>query len=405
MKKIYAVYKVEQNRYNTVLKNNNDAIMERNLFIQRITLITMTVVMLIALVGSFIFSEYKYMRLGYVIAVSVLMLLMLPLWLYGKKIVGWYMYFTFFVMIGYTILSSAYMSPDYICVTVLFTLFQFSLLYLDKHFRISITVIIAASVYIVTITHFKIPELIADEIINVICITIFSMIIGAFMRTLQVENIGMKNLLRGYAYRDQLTGLYNRRKFFELLAASEDTECAEPFISFAMIDIDYFKKYNDAFGHQAGDKCLKTIAENFIRFGEENDIEFFRYGGEEFIAADRKHSYDDFVALCERLRQKLEEIIVENPGGTVAKVTCSFGTAALTDGNDENNVDNSSNSDNSGKRKYEVLLSCADKALYVAKKNGRNRVVVYDVNSPDMDIADEDDKINGINTTSYRQRI
>ena len=163
---------------------------------------------------------------------------------------------------------------------------------------------------------------------------------------------------RGKYYQDMsfidgLTGVYNHRYFHEKL--NQQINYIRRFpqsISLFMIDIDYFKKYNDAYGHPEGDKVLRNTAQAFITATREEDM-VFRYGGEEFaILMPRTTQYD-----AQNVGMRLMEAIrVQLP------ITISIGLAAIPDSAQEKND----------------LIAKADKALYRAKALGRDRICVYD---------------------------
>lgn len=170
--------------------------------------------------------------------------------------------------------------------------------------------------------------------------------------------------LRNLAYSDGLTGLPNRRRMDEYLADEfkrAARSCAP--LSFVMADIDYFKQYNDAYGHQEGDFCLQRIA-NEIKATLCRPADLVaRYGGEEFAIILPDTSMDGAVALAEDIRMNIESLNILHKTSKVAvHVTLSLGVSGT--------LPNSNASENS-------LLAQADTALYHAKMNGRNRVVVY----------------------------
>jgi diguanylate cyclase (GGDEF)-like protein len=162
---------------------------------------------------------------------------------------------------------------------------------------------------------------------------------------------------------DPLTGAANRRNFDSVLdvewrrAARSRTP-----LSLIMIDIDAFKAYNDAYGHQAGDECLRRVAESLkSRFHRAGDL-VTRYGGEEFAVLVAGVDPDRAVELGESLRASVEQMSIEHQTSPAASVvTISVGIATMVpDGNDE----------------AATLLKAADEALYAAKDAGRNRVAV-----------------------------
>jgi diguanylate cyclase (GGDEF)-like protein len=167
------------------------------------------------------------------------------------------------------------------------------------------------------------------------------------------------------AVTDYLTNLFNYRYFKQHLGREFDRAQRHnsKFVSL-MIDIDHFKSYNDAFGHQAGDWVLKSIAEVFKKNTRSSDI-VARYGGEEFVIVCPELDKNMGIMLAEKLRNIIAQSFVTDgkkiPG---EKITISVGVAAYPDDADS----------------PDELIRNADKALYKAKENGRNQVQVYSSN-------------------------
>jgi diguanylate cyclase (GGDEF)-like protein len=169
------------------------------------------------------------------------------------------------------------------------------------------------------------------------------------------------NELEKKASTDALTGLHNRATFDTTLEREWQRRVGEEFpdpLGLIMIDIDHFKRFNDTFGHQSGDEVLRAVAAALKTAVRDTDI-VCRYGGEEFGVVAPYAAGASLRALAERVRRAVERSEVELAGG-MQKVTASFGVAALTT--------------EPGERRPEDLVSLADKALYEAKRKGRNRV-------------------------------
>ncbi|OUT10281.1 diguanylate cyclase response regulator [Campylobacter concisus] len=170
-----------------------------------------------------------------------------------------------------------------------------------------------------------------------------------------MENI---NKIANFANRDFLTGVYNRRFFYsdveEYVQVAEETN--EPY-AFAMIDVDYFKKINDKYGHDGGDKVLKSIAKILNDNTKGSDI-VARFGGEEFCVVLKKINKEEAVKFFVNLRAKVAENEVTIKKEKV-KVTISIGVSF---GNGHCEIDD--------------MLEACDSALYTAKENGRNRVEI-----------------------------
>jgi diguanylate cyclase (GGDEF)-like protein len=170
------------------------------------------------------------------------------------------------------------------------------------------------------------------------------------------------------AVTDSLTGLYVRRYF--LVKLQEELHRAERYdniLSVVMADLDHFKNINDTYGHDAGDRVLKTIG----KFLQQNirDVDMVaRYGGEEFVIMIPEAANDAAHILSERLRKQMSELRIED----LPPITISLGIATYPfDGSD-----------------LADLIKKADAAMYAAKRDGRNRVVKY---SPDIPMVREND--------------
>lgn len=166
--------------------------------------------------------------------------------------------------------------------------------------------------------------------------------------------------LRDLSVRDQLTGLFNHREFYHLL----ETELArsqryDHQVSLLMLDIDYFKRVNDSFGHLAGDQVLRRLPELIRGQLRINDIPC-RYGGEEFGVILPETAGEQALEVAERIRGVVALEPVELPDGGSLRITVSIGIATYP----------------GEARDEEQLVSMADLALYQAKRTGRNRVCV-----------------------------
>ena len=170
-----------------------------------------------------------------------------------------------------------------------------------------------------------------------------------------MENI---NQIADFANKDFLTGVYNRRYFYddmnEYVAYAE--ERAEPY-AVAMLDIDHFKEINDACGHDSGDRVLKTLAKKLIDETKNGDL-IARFGGEEFCVILKNISNEDAVKFFVNLRANIANCKVQLKKEQIS-FTVSIGVAF-------------SRSD----YRLDELLELADEALYRAKENGRNRVEI-----------------------------
>lgn len=181
-----------------------------------------------------------------------------------------------------------------------------------------------------------------------------------YARILESTNLRMQfDLL---AHMDALTGLANRRAFDEQLNIEWQRmmRTNQP-LSLLIIDVDFFKEYNDGYGHQAGDDCLKliakTIEEEFRRSGDF----VARWGGEEFVALVPSIKSSAAAKLTEQARQAVFDLKIPHPNTDRVQVTISIGLSTIVPKKD---IDVS------------MLYELADNALYTAKEEGRNRVCI-----------------------------
>lgn len=188
---------------------------------------------------------------------------------------------------------------------------------------------------------------------------------GRFLRsrTTVFDNTERKKLeqrLEQQARTDALTGLSNRRHFNEL-AQAELARCRrlDKPMSLLMIDIDHFKLVNDRHGHDVGDLALAQLADSCRHALRGIDLPA-RLGGEEFVALLTETALPDALDVAERLRQHIEALAIEPPQGPPLRLTVSIGVAELAPAD----------------ASHEDLMRRADRALYAAKREGRNRVVV-----------------------------
>jgi diguanylate cyclase (GGDEF)-like protein len=183
----------------------------------------------------------------------------------------------------------------------------------------------------------------------------------ASQAAVSIDNVALHETVQRQAVTDELTGLFNHRRFQEVMAV--EMERAKRFgqpMGLIMLDIDNFKRVNDTYGHMQGDLVLREVA-RVLRDSSREIDEPARYGGEEMAVALPQTDLEGAYRFAERVRRRIEalQLPILDDGGTL-RVTASFG-AASAPGSADNDKD--------------ALVAAADAALYRAKRSGKNRTV------------------------------
>jgi diguanylate cyclase (GGDEF)-like protein len=175
---------------------------------------------------------------------------------------------------------------------------------------------------------------------------------------------GRNEELRQLAVLDDLTGIPNRRAF-NLIYRQEWARCAREGASLAVIlsDVDWFKAFNDTYGHQQGDDCLTRVGTALLDPVRRAGDFVARYGGEEFVVLLPSTDADGALAIAEALRRSVEGLNLNHATSAYGRVTMSFGLAVAVPDSAGDSAD---------------LIAAADGALYRAKARGRNQVVTAD---------------------------
>jgi diguanylate cyclase (GGDEF)-like protein len=166
--------------------------------------------------------------------------------------------------------------------------------------------------------------------------------------------------LQEQAMHDTLTGLYNRRYLMESFERElHRARRGKEHLGVMIIDIDHFKRFNDTFGHAAGDEVLRSVANFMLTLVRGEDI-LCRFGGEEFVLVQVKASAEAIMQRAEKFRQGVGNHEIEHDGQRLGPVTLSIGISMFPDHGTS----------------AQAVLQAADTALYRAKNSGRNRVVM-----------------------------
>jgi len=194
----------------------------------------------------------------------------------------------------------------------------------------------------------------------------FSMpIVKARVRT-HLELKKHRDILENLSSLDGLTGIPNRRRFDEFLDQEWKRAVRDgSFLSLIMIDIDYFKKFNDTYGHCAGDDCLRKVAQALAESVNRPSDLVARYGGEEFAAVLPKTDREGAIFVADTMRKKIESLhIPHTHSEPLPFLTVSIGTASIIP---KPGAD------------MPVLVNAGDRALYEAKHSGRNQLKTADL--------------------------
>jgi diguanylate cyclase (GGDEF)-like protein len=179
-------------------------------------------------------------------------------------------------------------------------------------------------------------------------------------RTAALEESNRK--LAALSTTDGLTGVRNRRGFDEALAAEwRRAARTGQTVALSLLDVDHFKKYNDRYGHLAGDTCLRTVAELITKHGRRTTDLVARYGGEEFALLAAATNAADAFGVAQDICAELARLAIPHEDSPFGVVTISIGVAVLAP-NDDNTA--------------EALVALADQAMYRAKEKGRNQALL-----------------------------
>jgi len=163
---------------------------------------------------------------------------------------------------------------------------------------------------------------------------------------------------------DGLTGIANRRFFDEYISREwRRARRNDSSLALMMCDVDHFKHYNDNYGHQAGDDCLRQIAQSLAHTMERGSDIVARYGGEEFAVILPETQIGGALVVAEKIRHAVHHLNLPHAGAPIARITLSIGIAAMIPEDDNSPHE---------------LIERADRALYRAKHEGRDRVCRFD---------------------------
>lgn len=251
--------------------------------------------------------------------------------------------------------------PTLILVTI-FIYFMVSLLF---YHTLAANVLVTA-VYLAAGTALRLPVLeFGFDAISLVAVNVFcASVVYMHEKTSRIRFLEAA-LLREMVARDGLTGIHNRRMFDQHIQRVWNLAVRSRVrVAVLLVDIDCFKDYNDRYGHQAGDECLRAVAVTLSQCARRPMDFVARYGGEEFAVVLYEASREYAAEVLTRIQRSIAQLNIQHEASRVAsRLTVSIGAAFVLPGTN---------------RTHEGMIQLADEALYSAKEQGRNRVVVME---------------------------
>lgn len=364
MKKVWNYIRAYRQKMNLLYEQNKADIRQESGLITSVTCGLMIFIMFLLWLTSYIFPVFETLQPIYFFAFfSSIAFFCIYLLLHKRIPPTIFLYVLFFLCIGYSAIVSSLYVVDEKSVTVLAILLITPTLILNKSWFVAILELLGIMLYMEVIQLYKSPILVGEELVNVVVFSAIGFVLGHYLKLNKLMNFDLKRQAILEKNTDYLTKLPNRLKLFDDLSKKNFREHT---FSVLMMDIDYFKLYNDHYGHQGGDLCLQRLSKCLRQFEKKHPITFYRYGGEEFVALVDGGDREELQRLGDCLNQKIQKLQIPHKESNFGVVTISIGYAVPADLNHVH---------------YELLISKADLALYYAKQQGRNQTVGY---RPDM---------------------
>lgn len=270
------------------------------------------------------------------------------------------LYFVITLLYIYGIYIGCFNLPNLTSVMYPVFVICIPLLFILPTIQITLYTLIFTIFYITFSKMLKSNTIACIDMTNIIACLLISAITSYTVTCARITEIRTNMKLEHACNTDEITGLHNRRSFNNFIVNQFDTihnDC----LTLMMIDVDNFKNYNDSYGHICGDNCLSTIGQLFKQFEEDNSCYIARYGGEEFVLVDSKHALSEVIIFARNLIQKVNELNIENINSPYKRITISIGISSRVTSDVKNYID---------------LINLADDALYSAKSNGKNTLMI-----------------------------
>jgi diguanylate cyclase (GGDEF)-like protein len=340
--------------YTQLAYDNRDSIAEHNQRMLSAALMGGLLLLLPLLAAPFSNTKKAAVPVYLLASTLFFLLFILSRFLFMKRhtLIG--LYGCFSIFFGLAVYLSVIHSPDHRATILLGAFCLMPLGFIDRPSRMNLFAAFWFTVHTVLAFYLK-PLYALDDTINCLCFAILGCYLGNLMVSVRLESYEAHRLLTIQKETDVLTGLFNRRRLFETLAVLETTDTEKP-SGIMMLDIDYFKTFNDNYGHAVGDRYLSSLGEALKASTQNLRIQFYRYGGEEFLAIAYGYGMKELLSIAESLRTTIQGIGVEG-----YYTSASIGVAYCGD---------------EQVRNYENVIDRADRAAYAAKSSGRNKVCV-----------------------------
>lgn len=349
-----------------LLRSNGDAVTEINKQ-QFLAWLKILIFIFLILTGISFFSSlnslsYRILLYGAALC-SFAVLFLLFRHIKNPKLIltGFYGLFEYLCLL--TGILNIYINRTSTCSSSLVILCMVPVTILDCNIRVA-AVSFFNAVALATASYFMKEYTIAvDDWINLFSFSLLGFFVGYHIRMKKLELFEIQRRTDIQRYYDFLTGLPNRRLLYNDLTGVYSRSGHSRVCSVVMIDIDSFKEYNDAYGHVAGDECLKRLSSCLSSFAKDRRITFYRYGGEEFLGVTPVFSAVELGEICDLIRHAVYELNIPHEKSPSGRLTVSFGLAEAG----ETEV-----------ASYTDLINMADIALYHAKNRGKDRVLIYE---------------------------
>lgn len=349
-----------------LLRSNRDAVAEINKQ-QFLAWLKILIFIFIILTGISILSSMSslsYRVLLYSVALCSFCALFFLFRFIGNPtviLIGFYLLFEYLCLL--TGILNIYINRTSTCSSSLVILCMVPVTILDRNGRIAAVSFMNAAVLAAASYLVKEYSVAVDDWINLFSFSLVGFFAGYHIRMKKLELFEIQRKTDIQRYYDFLTSLPNRRLLYNDLTGIYAANGPSPVRSVVMIDIDSFKEYNDAYGHVAGDECLKKLAACLSSFVRDRRMTFYRYGGEEFLGVSPLFSAVEAGEFCDLIRHAVYNLNIPHEKSPYGRLTVSFGL---------------SETGMPGATGYTDLINMADIALYHAKNRGKDCFVIYE---------------------------